>query len=175
MIILIAIGAVVAVPIPFSPVPIVLQNAFIVLTGVLLAPVWAIATVLLYLVLGAIGLPIFAGATGGFAHLVGPSAGYLWSYPIAAAIPSIILRGGLRDRDASPRSAAIPQLTIALTMGFLAPYPIGLLWLSRITGLTIIEALPIGVLPFLPLDLVKLVALVFLLRMLPDSLWKSLS
>ena len=173
MIVLVSIGAVVAIPMPFSPVPIVLQNAFVVLTGVLLAPGWAIATVLLYLVLGAAGLPIFAGATGGIPHLVGPSAGYLWSYPVAAAIPSLILRGGFRGTAKTALGRSVPILAAALLAGFLVPYPLGTFWLSHVLELSYLETIPIGVVPFLPLDGIKLVALVFVLRILPESVWKS--
>lgn len=175
MIVLISIGAVVSVPIPFSPVPVVLQNAFVVLTGVLLAPGWAFATILLYLALGAVGLPIFAGATGGFAHLVGPSAGYLWSYPLAAAVPSFLLRGNPGGTNRSSVDRSLSRVVPALIVGFLVPYPLGILWLSRVIGLSYGHTVPIGMLPFLPVDAVKLVALVFLIRTLPDSIWKNFS
>src|SRR6056297_2752500 len=74
---LISAGAFISVPIPGSPVPIVLQNMFVILAGLVLPAGWAALTVGVYLLLGAVGLPVFAGATGGLAHLAGPTGGFL--------------------------------------------------------------------------------------------------
>lgn len=175
MIVLITIGAIIAIPIPFSPVPIVLQNAFIVLTGILLAPQWALGTVILYLAIGAVGLPVFAGATGGVARLVGPSAGYLWCYPFAAAVTSLILRAGFRSGAEVVPQIGTVRMASAISAGFLLPYVGGVAWLSRVVGLSIAGTLPIGFFPFLPLDIVKLIAVFFVVRAVPDSVWKSLS
>ncbi|MBW1753156.1 MAG: biotin transporter BioY [Deltaproteobacteria bacterium] len=70
-----AAGAYLAIPI--GPVPIVLQNLFILLTGLLLGSRWGLASVGVYLLAGALGLPVFAGGLGGIGRLVGPTGGYL--------------------------------------------------------------------------------------------------
>ena len=67
---LLAVGAFLSIPI--GPVPIVLQNFFVLLTGLLLGSRWAAASVAVYLLAGACGLPVFAGGTGGLGHLIGP-------------------------------------------------------------------------------------------------------
>lgn len=73
--VLTAAGAYLAIPI--GPVPIVLQNLFILLAGLLLGSRWGLASVRVYLLTGALGLPVFAGGLGGIGRLVGPTGGYL--------------------------------------------------------------------------------------------------
>ena len=83
-----AVGAFVAIPI--GPVPIVLQNLFVMLMGLMLGPRWGLAGVAAYLLAGALGLPVFAGGTGGGGRFVGPTGGYLLGY-----LPSVAVIGGL--------------------------------------------------------------------------------
>ncbi|MCP4718315.1 MAG: biotin transporter BioY, partial [Desulfobacteraceae bacterium] len=75
---LIAMGAFIAIPI--GPVPIVLQNMFVLLAGIILGPVWGLACVGIYLLIGLAGLPVFAGGTSGIGKLFGPTGGYLIAY-----------------------------------------------------------------------------------------------
>lgn len=77
-----AVGAYIAIPI--GPVPIVLQNLFIMLAGLLLGGRWALISVGVYLLAGVVGLPVFAGGTGGIGKLVGPTGGYLLGFAAAA-------------------------------------------------------------------------------------------
>ncbi|MDK2871651.1 MAG: biotin transport system substrate-specific component [bacterium] len=81
-----AVGAQISIPI--GTVPVTLQALFVLLCGMLLEPKLALASQLIYLLMGAIGLPVFAGFKGGLAHLYGPTAGYLWSFPIASLMVS---------------------------------------------------------------------------------------
>ena len=80
---LIAAGTFISIPLPFSPVPIVLQNLFTVLAGLILGPALGAAAVALYLAAGIIGAPVFAGATGGIVRLIGPTGGFLIGYFLA--------------------------------------------------------------------------------------------
>lgn len=196
MVALISAGAFISVPIPGSPVPIVLQNMFVILTGVLLTPGWAALTVGVYLVIGAVGLPVFAGATGGLAHLAGPTGGFLIGFPIAAAVVATILPHGsarpdsLAHRqsdsrhstetrsDVHPRSATAAgalRQTIALVVGFLVIYATGVPWLALTAGLTPAQAVVAGMLPFLPGDIIKTAVLVILIRSVPRSIWQMLN
>src|SRR5271154_2135990 len=80
-------------PLPFTPVPLTLQNFAVVLVGLVLGPVAGFSAMVLYLVEGAIGLPVFTPyAAGGVAHLLGPNGGYLFSYPLAAATAGWVVR-----------------------------------------------------------------------------------
>ncbi|MDR2661770.1 MAG: biotin transporter BioY [Treponema sp.] len=147
---LIAGGTFVAFPLPFSPVPIVLQNLFIVLAGLILGPVRGAGAAALYLAAGALGVPVFAGAAGGIAHFAGPTGGFLAGYFFAALTAGLIA--------GSPKPAALPLSRIlpAVIAAFLVVYIPGVIWLKRFTG-SWTGALAAGFFPFLPGDAVKAV------------------
>ena len=144
-----AVGALIAIPV--GPVPIVLQNFFVMLMGLLLGPRWGLAGVGVYLLAGALGLPVFAGGASGLARFAGPTGGYLAGYlPCVALIGLIAARGrGHRVIDA-----------LALVSGTAALYACGVSWLSVVTGLGWGQALALGAVPFLPGDIAKLIAAV---------------
>jgi len=87
---LIAVGAYIAIPIPIVPVPIVLQNLFVLLAGLLLGSRWGLASMGLYLLAGSIGLPVFSGGRGGLAHFLGPTGGYLIGFAVEAWLVGFI-------------------------------------------------------------------------------------
>ena len=72
------------IPLPFTPVPITLQTLMVLLSGAMLGSYYGALAMIIYLILGAIGLPVFAGGSSGVGGLFGPSGGYLFSYPVAA-------------------------------------------------------------------------------------------
>src|SRR3712207_1750584 len=74
------------VPLPFTPVPITLQTLAVLLSGAMLGAYYGALSMIIYLILGAIGLPVFAGGGSGFGSLLGPTGGYLLSYPIASFV-----------------------------------------------------------------------------------------
>src|SRR5260370_42420744 len=84
--VLVAIAAQVAIPVPFSPVPLTLQPLAVVLVGVTLGSTRGAAALTLYLLEGVSGLPVFTQGHGGALWLLGPTAGYLYAYPAAAWI-----------------------------------------------------------------------------------------
>src|SRR5271163_690026 len=87
----------ISLPLPFTPVPLTLQNFAVLLVGMLLGPVAGLSAMVLYLAEGALGLPVFTPyAAGGVAHLLGPNGGYLFSYPLAAATAGWVVRVMLR-------------------------------------------------------------------------------
>ncbi len=170
---LIAAGAFISVPVPGSPVPIVLQNMFVVLTGVVLAPSWAALTVVVYLVIGAVGLPVFAGAAGGIAHFAGPTGGFLLGFPFSAALTSWIIRG--RDGGRVVADVGVTRQVLAMVAGFVVVYVLGVPWLALTAQLALPQALLAGMVPFLPGDLLKAAVLLVLTRTVPRSLWRTLS
>ena len=147
---LIAAGTFIAFPLPFSPVPIVLQNLFVVLAGLILGPSLGAASVAVYLLVGAVGAPVFAGATGGFAHFFGPTGGYLVGYLLAALVAGLVA-GKPRPEV---RTGTL-RLVLAALLAFLAVYATGVPRLKAVLGADWPKALAAGFLPFIVGDLAK--------------------
>ena len=154
-----AVGAFVAIPI--GPVPIVLQNMFVYLAGLLLGSRWGLASVGVYLLAGVCGLPVFAGGLGGIGRIVGPTGGYLIGY-----LPTVFLIGKISNR-ANPR--AIFDV-LAMICGSVALYACGITWLKIVTGMTIAKALAVGMVPFLIGDALKIAAAVGIAKSLRSVL-----
>ena len=152
---LIAAGAFLAVPI--GPVPIVLQNMFVLLTGLLLGPRWGLAGVGVYLLAGAVGLPVFAGGTGGIGRLLGPTGGYLLAY-----LPAVWIVGLVSGRT----QGRIIGDVAAMVLGTLIIYGMGVPYLKVVTGMPWSKAVAVGMLPFLIGDGVKIAAAAVIARTL---------
>jgi biotin transport system substrate-specific component len=148
-----AAGTFVALPLPFSPVPVALQNLFAVLAGLCLGPFAGSLSVALYLVAGALGAPVFAGASGGLARLLGPTGGYLLGYLFAAFVGGLVA-----GRPGTDRQCPRWRLFLAAALALIAVYLPGTVWLKRIMGFGWTQALVGGVLPFLPGDAAKALA-----------------
>ena len=144
---LIAGGSFVSIPLPFSPVPIVLQNLFIVLAGLVLGPVLGPASVALFLIAGALGLPVFSGAGGGIARFASPTGGFLIGYFFASLFAGIV--AGTPKKDIS-----LFRIILAAALGFLVIYVPGLFWLYRFLG-SWPRTLAAGFFPFLIGDAIK--------------------
>jgi len=145
---LISIGAYIAIPIPGTPVPIVLQNMFIMLTGFILGPWWGLASVLFYLVLGAVGLPVLSGGTGGLVRFAGPTGGYLIGY-----LPAVVLFGLISKLGKNQWIANLG----AGVLGMLVVYSLGILRLKSVLEISWTKALATGLIPFIPGDAAKIV------------------
>jgi len=144
---LIALGAQIAVPLPFSPVPVTGQTFAVLLVAASLGRL-GIASVVLYVAEGAIGLPVFAGGAFGLARLAGPTGGYLAGFVLAAVVLAWCV-----DRDLDRR---IGTALLAMLAAEIAIYACGVLWLARFPlGVPVLEA---GLYPFIPGDALKLVA-----------------
>ena len=146
---LIAAGAFLTIPI--GPVPIVLQNLFVFLSGLLLGPRWGLASVGVYLLAGALGLPVFAGGVGGIGRFVGPTGGYLVGFLPAAYIIGLI--------TAKVGTRAIFDV-MAMCLGSIVIYFFGVTWLKVLTGMTVAKTLAVGMYPFIPGDVLKIAAAV---------------
>jgi biotin transport system substrate-specific component len=144
---LIAAGAFLVIPI--GPVPIVLQNLFVLVTGLLLAPRWAAAAIGVYLLAGCLGLPVFAGGTGGIGRLLGPTGGYLVGY-----VPAVMLISEANRRFGCRMRVDLSAMIVAT----LIVYTFGVSWLKAVTAMTWSQALAAGMLPFLPGDGIKIAA-----------------
>ena len=138
----IALAAPISIPLPFTPVPIALQNTLILSLSVLFVDKRTVLAVIGFLIQGALGFPVFATCIGGFSHLLGSNAGYLLGYIIAAGVI------GFLSRSASKR-----QLFWILSIGDGIIYLFGAIWLAAFIGWT--QAVILGVLPFLCGDTLK--------------------
>lgn len=140
-----ALAAQIAIPIPFSPVPITGQTFAVLLTGALLGSRAGAAAMMVYLFEGAIGLPFFQAGAGGLGHLLGPTGGYLVAFPAAAFITGAFAENGWDKRFLAAAAA--------MFIGSLVIFFIGWAWLSQFMGPAV--AFKAGVMPFIVGDIVK--------------------
>jgi biotin transport system substrate-specific component len=147
---LVAICAHIAMPLGFTPIPVTMQTFAVLLLGLLFSPGAAFACLALYLVEGALGLPVFSPhGPGGIAQLLGPSGGYLLSYPLAAALASLLYRRGQRRFVAAFAAAGLASILILAA---------GAIWLGFLSHLRFSVVFAQSIAPFLPGDAVKVVA-----------------
>jgi biotin transport system substrate-specific component len=147
---LVAVCSHVSVPLWFTPVPVTLQPFAVLLLGVLLGPQLAFATMVAYLAEGAACLPVFApNGLGGMLQLFGPTGGYLLSYPIIAPLISALWRRGTRS---------FSRGLVIVGSGNLVTLAMGAVWLGVLTHAAPMIVLNHAVLPFLPGDVLKVVA-----------------
>ncbi|MCK9363214.1 MAG: biotin transporter BioY [Syntrophales bacterium] len=142
-----AVGAYIIIPLP--PVPITLQTLFLGLAGTLLGGRLGALSQVVYLLLGIIGLPVFAGGKAGIGVLFGPTGGYLIGFVVAAFVIGKLT--ALRERP------GFAWLCLSLVAGTAVFYALGVLQLSLVARFTLLKALAVGVLPFLAGDLLKIV------------------
>jgi biotin transport system substrate-specific component len=140
------LAAQVRIPLPFTPVPITLQVLAVILSGLLLGPREGFGSQLAYLALILAGAPLAAGAKGGPGVFLGPTAGYLFAFPVAAALVGWLTGDGRRGRS-----------LLAALLGIVVIYLGGASWLAVVLRLTPAAALQLGVAPFLLVDLAKAV------------------
>jgi biotin transport system substrate-specific component len=149
---LVAVCAHISIPLYFTPVPITLQTLAVIFIGLALGPALGASTMLLYLAEGAAGLPVFSPhGPGGIAQLLGPTAGYLLSYPLAAAAAGATLRA-LRTVRADYHAAVLGGFAADLFI-----FTSGAVWLAHLFHLTPAAAWRMAVAPFLAGELVKIV------------------
>jgi biotin transport system substrate-specific component len=150
---LVALSAHVSVPLYFTPVPITLQTFAVILIGLAFGPGLGAATLALYLAEGAIGLPVFSpNGPGGATQLLGPTAGYLLSYPLAAAVAGSMVRAVRIYR---------PQFHAAVLAAFAADVVIiaaGAAWIAVSLHFGPVAAWRLAVAPFLPGEVLKISA-----------------
>ena len=133
--------------IPIGPVPVSLTNLTIYFFLYILETRQCAAAYLVYLLLGAAGLPVFSGWAGGLQKLVGPTGGYLIGF-----LPMIFIAGAVIGRYWKNRFFCIAAMEVSIWV----PYLLGTAWLAVSAGMDFGKALGIGVLPFIAVDLLKM-------------------
>jgi biotin transport system substrate-specific component len=147
----VAVCAHISLPLPFTPVPLTLQNFAVLLVGMFLGPVAGFSAMVLYLIEGALGLPVFTPyAAGGIAHLLGPNGGYLFSYPLAAASAGWVVRAMQRI------TTRFRSALIAATVATLPIFLLGAGWFAYYAHHNISATWAMAVAPFIPGEIVKI-------------------
>lgn len=154
-----AVLAQIAVPLPFTPMPISFGLVAVYFTGMLLKPKEAVLAQITYLLLGAVGIPVFGNFRGGMGALFGPTGGYLMVYPVMAWLVSAALNRaeGRGKETAKGRGYLHAKAALAICFAHIILYLGGTLWLSATTGSNFYGALTLAVFPFIPLDIVKII------------------
>jgi biotin transport system substrate-specific component len=143
------------IPLGFTPVPITLQTLVVLMSGAMLGPYYGALAMILYIVVGVLGLPVFAGGGSGIGAILGPTGGYLISYFIAAFVIGKTLQ--IRKK---PKYL---DYVIAMIAGTIVIYVLGAGWaLVVVPGLTILAVLTGWVLPFIIGDTIKLLAAAYI-------------
>ena len=137
-----------SIPLPFSPVPISLTNFAIFLAIFVLGMKSGTISFIIYLLLGAIGVPVFSSFRGGLQVLAGPTGGYLIGFIFLALIMGFAL-------DHFDRKL-VPTI-IGMIIGMAGCYAFGTVWLAKLLSLSFKEGLMMGVIPYLPGDAAKII------------------
>jgi biotin transport system substrate-specific component len=143
-------AAQVSIPLPFTPVPFTLQPMIVLLGGAALGARLGMSSQILYLAVGIAGLPVFAASPilpQGFGRLLGPTGGYLMSYPLAAFVAGYLAQRGLGRRYLTS--------VLAMSAGLAIIFACGVLWLAFGAHLGLASAIATGLIPFIPADIVK--------------------
>ncbi len=173
---LIAAGSYLAIPI--APVPITLQTLFIITAGLLCGRKIGLSAVTVYLIAGAIGLPVFSGGTGGIAHLAGPTGGFLFGGLLSAYSAGLFAdmarsmkynktagESTLKKGDHSTNLSYMTLVIIGAFIGALVIYVIGIPWLKISLNLEWGKTFAVGMIPFIPGDILKTIAAIVLTKL----------
>lgn len=158
---LITLGAYISVPLPMIPgVPFTLQVLFVILTGVVLEAKATAMAVIVYILLGLAGVPVFHSGTAGPGILAGPTGGYILGF-----LPAAYCIGRLTGKFSGLGGQYMVAVAAVLIL-----HAVGLLQLSLVTGMSLVKGFWVYTLPFLPVDLVKVAIAVPLGRKIRRSL-----
>ena len=152
-VILMVLSAFVRIPVPFSPVPVTLQTLVVLLGGACLAGGFGVGAQAGYLGLGLAGLPVFSGAGSGLLYLAGPTGGYIAGFVLANALLGRLFRGRTENLYAIAGKFLLADAVI---------FACGIAWLKVLLGCTVVQAVSIGLVPFLAGDIAKIIAASFI-------------
>lgn len=150
--VLTGIGAFITIPI--GPVPITMQTLFTYLAGAILGSKWGALSQVIYVILGLVGVPIFAGGRAGIGVLIGPTGGYLLGFIIGAYIIGKLIE--------FRQTLSFVWVLFSMVVGTLIIYVFGIMQLSLWLKISVEKAILIGVLPFIIGDLLKMILATYL-------------
>lgn len=143
-----SILAQISIALPFSPVPITLQILAVYLSAIILGSRLSFMSQLVYILLGAVGVPVFAGFHGGISSILGPTGGFLISYPIIAFIIGKV----------TEKNHNVMVIILGLFISLLICYTFGVFQLSFVTKMSLQKAIMVGAAPYVLLDTAKIIA-----------------
>ncbi len=155
-----AVCAWIAIPLPFTPVPVVLATMVTSLAGGLLGPKYGSLSMIVYLLLGAVSIPVFAGFKAGLSVLAGPTGGYLIGYVTSAFLCGILLQKLAKNK------LTWWSVFVAIIVGLASCYALGTAWFMISTGTGFAAAMMMCVVPFLVGDVLKTIAAAILIKKL---------
>lgn len=144
------------IPLGFTPVPITLQTLVVLMSGAMLGPYYGALAMILYVVVGILGLPVFAGGGSGIGAILGPTGGYLISYFVAAYVIGKVVQMRKKPK--------FIDYVVAMVAGTIIIYVLGAGWGMVVTGLGIYAILAGWVLPFIIGDTIKLLAAAYIAK-----------
>lgn len=147
---IICVSAYICIPLPFTPIPVTLQTAAVMLCAVILGGKKGAAATAIYVILGAIGLPVFSGGRGGIGVLAGATGGYIWGFIIAAYLVGIM--------DEKKPASDFKTNLLRMAIGVIIIYIAGTVQYSLVANISFAAALLSAVVPFIFADTVKIVA-----------------
>lgn len=150
--------------VPIGAVPVSLATFAVMLTAIILGPKKSSISVIIYILLGSVGLPVFSGFRGGFQVLIGPTGGYIWSYIFMA-----LLIGGVTEKCVNNKPIAL----VGCIFGTVICYIFGTVQFALVQNTSFISALSVCVLPFIPFDIIKAVLAVFIGATVKSRLTKA--
>ena len=159
-----AVGAYIMIPLP--PVPITMQTLFVSLAGALLGGYLGALSQVVYILLGVIGLPVFAGGKAGFGVLIGPTGGYLIGFVVGAFI--------IGKLTSLRREPGLFWLMGAMAVGISIVYTLGIIQLMLVAKLSFAKAISVGLLPPLPGDIIKIVVAALICRKIRGRIFNQI-
>ncbi|MBQ4515538.1 MAG: biotin transporter BioY [Clostridia bacterium] len=141
-----SVSSQIAIPLPFSPVPINLASIFAIGSGIISGPLTGFLSQLVFILIGAVGMPVFSRMQGGFSVLLGPTGGYLLAYPIASLVAGFITR---------KKRHSVSFCFLGYLSGTVICYLFGTLWFMFSTHNNLYATILQCVLPFLATDCAK--------------------
>lgn len=156
---LLAICSYITIPLPFTPIPLNLGMLGVFLAGGLLGPKYGAISAIVYVLMGAVGMPVFAGFQGGLGIIAGPVGGFIVGYPVAVFITGLVVEKGCPCiKNAAGQSSPAALCISGMSLGLLTCYSLGTLWFMVTTGTGIGAAMVSCVIPFIPADIIKILA-----------------
>ncbi|MGO1367980.1 MAG: biotin transporter BioY [Senegalia sp. (in: firmicutes)] len=163
-----AVCAQISIPLP-SGVPITLQILAVFLSGTILGAKFGFISQLVYILVGAIGIPVFASSSSGLQILFGLTGGYIWSFPIASFLIGLITENIKTNKD----SIIIINYSLSFVLGLITIYILGSFQFYILSNIAYIDTLKLTILPFIIPDLIKIAISVPIALKIKKSLLKA--